>query len=106
MGTCVLPFTVNSVGGAPLTAAQVMGVCGASGCQVLKVNASPPSDITTCSHVLVSGAEFASMQASPWNLTESQGALVGGAILGVWAVGWAFRSLIRFLSQSDLEGQA
>jgi len=33
----------------------------------------------------------------PWNMTAGEGALVGAAILGVWAVAWGFRALITTL---------
>jgi hypothetical protein len=37
------------------------------------------------------------------NLDAAAGASIAGAILAVWAAGWAFRSLIRFLKTSDGE---
>ena len=33
----------------------------------------------------------------PLQLSASEGALIAGAVLAVWAVGWAFRMLIRAL---------
>jgi hypothetical protein len=35
------------------------------------------------------------------DLTPSEGGLIASAVLAVWAVAWAFRMLIRFLSSSD-----
>ena len=34
----------------------------------------------------------------PLQLSASEGALIAGAVLAVWAVGWAFRMLIRTLN--------
>lgn len=34
----------------------------------------------------------------PLQLSASEGALIAGAVLAVWAVGWAFRMLIRALN--------
>jgi hypothetical protein len=38
----------------------------------------------------------------PFQLDEAGGALVAAAIIGVWALGWAFRMLIRALRVDDL----
>jgi hypothetical protein len=40
-------------------------------------------------------------QFPPFNLSESDGAQIAGAILAVWAVAWAFRALVRHLRSSD-----
>lgn len=38
----------------------------------------------------------------PWqSLTAADGALIAAAILTVWAVGYGFRALIRFVSESS-----
>jgi hypothetical protein len=38
----------------------------------------------------------------PWqSLTAEDGALISAAILGVWAVGFGFRALIRMVRESD-----
>lgn len=37
----------------------------------------------------------------PLQLDEAAGASIAGAILAIWAVGWAFRVLIRTLRHSD-----
>ena len=65
---------------------------------VLSVVQPQPADITTCTYVVGNYAEV----ANPWNqLTSADGALIGGAILVVWAVGYAFRVLIQFLKTLD-----
>ena len=37
----------------------------------------------------------------PLQLDASEGAAIAGAVLAVWAVGWAFRMLILTLRDSD-----
>lgn len=37
----------------------------------------------------------------PFQLDAAEGAAIAGAILAVWAVGWAFRMLIQTLKTSD-----
>ena len=37
----------------------------------------------------------------PLQLTGAEGAQIASAILAVWAVGWGFRTLIRYLKTSD-----
>jgi hypothetical protein len=36
-----------------------------------------------------------------FNLDEAGGAQIAGAVLAVWAIGWAFRVLIRTLKSTD-----
>lgn len=38
------------------------------------------------------------LQLPPLQLTTEEGALIAGAVLAVWAIGWAARMLIRTLS--------
>lgn len=40
------------------------------------------------------------------NLTPEEGGRLAGAILLVWAVGWAARTLIRTLRETDEEARA
>jgi len=47
-----------------------------------------PATYTECSMVVQSGAAVAS---SPWNLTVEEGALIGGAIAGLWVLVGAIR---------------
>lgn len=57
-----------------------------------------PVDLTTCASVLVSGSDAIN---SPFALTPEQGSEIGGAILGVWAVAYVFRVIIRAFSIGD-----
>ncbi len=61
---------------------------------MLVADSPQPSDLTTCSLVVGSYSEFSSdfVKISP-----SDGAQIAVAILGVWAVGYVFRLLIRAL---------
>jgi len=38
----------------------------------------------------------------PWNMTAGEGAVVGAAILGVWAVAWGFRQVARTLNMDEV----
>ena len=105
MGTCVTSQTLSVCTGVYMVPPSTV-TCNTTSITFYKPVTPAPTDTSTCTMVISSGAEWASMQASPWNLTESQGATVGAAILGVWAIGWAFRSLIRHLQSTDLEGQS
>lgn len=57
-----------------------------------------PVDTAACGLVLVSGQEA---NSSPWFLTLEQGSQVGGAILLVWALAFAFRVVIRALNVDE-----
>lgn len=50
-----------------------------------------PVEPSGCSLVVLSGPEFVSVQANPWNLTPEQALQIGGAILTVWACAWTWR---------------
>lgn len=41
------------------------------------------------------------IDAPPFNLSEADGALIAGAILAVWAIGWAYRVLVKTLKHTD-----
>lgn len=41
------------------------------------------------------------IELPPFQLTAEEGGFVAAAILGVWAIGWAFRLIIRALSVSE-----
>lgn len=64
---------------------------------VVRVPAAQPADITTCSMVLGSSEDF----VHPWNLTTAEGGAVATAVLGVWAVGYVTRLIIRALFIGD-----
>lgn len=49
-----------------------------------------------------SSCEATLVMSTPWqSLTAADGAQISAAILLVWATGWGFRTLIRFLKESD-----
>ena len=85
----------------------MMGLCVVEGSGgAVTVQSPQPSDISTCSMVLISGAEYQSAASSPWNLTLSEAGAIGGAIVIVWAAGWASRTLIRAFQSIDSEHSA
>lgn len=57
-----------------------------------------PVDTSSCGLVIQSAFEVAS---TPWALDPSAAAEVGGAVLFVWAVAYAFRLAIRALHIGD-----
>lgn len=56
--------------------------------------------------VAFSELEFTTATASPWNLSLSDGGLIGAAIVGVWAIGYCIRSLVRVLSSGDSQTES
>jgi len=42
-----------------------------------------------------------SIDLPPFQLTTEEGGLIAAAIVGVWAVGWAIRMIIRAVSVAD-----
>jgi len=63
-----------------------------------------PSDLTTCTAVLLSPSE-----ASPaWYavpLSADEGAVIGVAIATVWALAWGLRLLAEFVNSRSLEDE-
>lgn len=53
---------------------------------------------TNCQMVVFTGAEAASLQASPFNLSISQAQEIGISILVCWAIAFGFRSIGAFLT--------
>lgn len=41
------------------------------------------------------------VEIPPFQLSAEEGAIVAAAIVGVWAIGWAIRMIIRALSVAD-----
>ena len=56
--------------------------------------------------VIYTNLDFRTLTASPLNLSLSDGGLVGAAIVGVWAIGYCIRALIRVLSSGDVENES
>lgn len=52
--------------------------------------------------ILVTPVEYRSMSASPFNLSVEDGALLSGAIGGVWCLAWALRAIRSAL---DTDGE-
>lgn len=82
-----------------------MTVCAAvdaSGFVVVDNGVAPPN----CALIVLDQTEYLNLQAQIEAaafpaLTASDGALIAGAILAVWATGYAFRVLIRVLNETD-----
>lgn len=56
-----------------------------------------PVDAAPCTTlVVVTPAEYEVMSSSPFNLSLTDGALIATAILGVWGIGYCWRSIRDF----------
>ena len=64
----------------------------------LELMAPQPTDLTTCSMVLSSGADAVNV---PWNLSVSDALSISSAIVAVWGTAWAFKALILTLKGSN-----
>jgi hypothetical protein len=73
--------------------AQVNSTTGA-----LEIMATQPSDFSTCTLVIQSGADAG---VSPFALSAADGTSIAAAIIGVWVVGWGFRALILSLKEGN-----
>ena len=62
------------------------------------ISTPQPDTYTECVNILVSPTELSS---DIFNLTLEQGAQIGGAIIFVWAVAWAFRAAISSLNSHN-----
>lgn len=49
----------------------------------------------------VAALKWQAANPSPFNLSVSDGALVGGAIVATWAVAWGLRQLVQTLGVAD-----
>jgi hypothetical protein len=69
--------------------------------QVVVANPQP-ADLSNCSAVVLSGAEFQGLAtADIFNISVADGLTIATAIVGVWAIGWVFRALILTLKETD-----
>jgi hypothetical protein len=59
-----------------------------------------PVEYTACTYILVNPTEISS---EIFNLTAAQGGLIGGAIVLVWAVAFAYRAAIQALQTNERE---
>lgn len=65
-----------------------------------------PEGVATCTaaqYIVMTNAEFQLATSSPFRLTLAEGGAISGAILLVWAGGWAFRQLVRLLRTPEPE---
>lgn len=65
-----------------------------------------PDAAGNCSdYVLYTKAEFDTLSSgsSPFAISASEGAILGGAILAVWAAAFAFKAVIKALNSGDPE---
>ena len=53
--------------------------------------------------VLVTAAEYATANASPFILTIAEGASISGAIALVWAVAWGYKQLMKSVNGGNPE---
>ncbi|KAF7600095.1 MAG: hypothetical protein CGU28_02185 [Candidatus Dactylopiibacterium carminicum] len=67
---------------------------------------SEPASVAECPYVVFTGAEAVSMANSPWNLSISEAAQIGGVIWLVWGAAWGLRTLANFLNSPDKEPEA
>lgn len=61
---------------------------------------------TGSQYVVVTQTEFDAATVSPFRLDLDQAAAISGAILAVWAAGWAIRTLVRVLRHTDSTQEA
>lgn len=58
---------------------------------------------TGSQYVVVTQAEFDAATVSPFRLSLDEAGAISAAILGVWAIGWAIRTLVRVLRHVDAD---
>lgn len=59
------------------------------------------STCTGSQYVVLTQIELDAATVSPFRLDLDQAAAISGAVLAVWAVGWAIRTLVRVLRHTD-----
>ena len=73
----------------------ICAVVDVNGFIVIDGAVSPPN----CAYLLVSQIDYNNLQSSVFtSLTADQGALIAGAVLALWAVGYGLRQVIRSLN--------
>jgi hypothetical protein len=72
-----------------------MAVCATyNAAHQVMVVSPPPADLSTCALLIPTAND--SMN-SPFSLSMADGLAIAGAIVAVWAVGFAFRAIARSL---------
>lgn len=64
----------------------------------LRLDPTAETDLQACAYVLQTGAEVGN---SPLYLTPAQGVEISVAILGVWAIAWGIKQVVKVLSSGD-----
>jgi len=54
-------------------------------------------------YVLITGEELSAYTASPFRLSAGEGSLIAVGIVGVWALAFTFRSIVKVLNSGDPE---
>jgi len=68
----------------------------------LRLDPTGETDLKACGYVLQSGAEVGN---SPLYLSPSQGVEISVAIMGVWAIAWGFKQVVKVLSSGDSQNE-
>ena len=88
---CATPVTIYAFTGTGTTrgtyAGLTVGVEGAT--------------CTTAQYAVLSAAELDSYLVSPFKLSLAEAGAVVTAVLGVWAVGYGFRAIVRAIRETD-----
>lgn len=63
-----------------------------------------PADVSACTAVVISGVESSQLGSIFQPMTAQEGATIGTAIWGAWAVAWGFRILIRQAGSLSTDG--
>lgn len=67
---------------------------------VLRLVRPQPSDLSACQMVIGSYTE---MSSELTRVSPAEGAQIAGAILLIWAMGWAIRVMVRSLNVGEKE---
>jgi len=81
---------------------QCVMVQNISGKSALILVEPQPVDLSNCSIVV---GNYGEMSSELTRISPTEGAQIAGAILLVWAIGWAFRMVARSLNVDDKESQ-
>jgi hypothetical protein len=89
---CATPVTIYAFTGTGTTRGTYAGLTvGAEG-----------ATCTTAQYAVLSAAELDSYLVSPFKLSLAEAGAFVTAVLGVWAVGYGFRMVIRLVRSSEI----